>query len=71
MKEKILNTQAFKELEKVTQIIYSKQSKMQEIEREYNIAKTIGIEKYNYIYSPGPYKLKVITELLNNENTDN
>lgn len=68
MKEKILNTEAFKELDSVTQLIYGKQSKIQEIEREYNVAKTIGIQKYNYIYTPGPYKLKVITELINNDN---
>lgn len=71
MEERILNSEAFKELDPVTQIIYRKPKYIAEVIDGYEIAKSMGIESYNYIFSPGPYKLKVITELINNENTNN
>ena len=66
-KQQIENTKAFKELDKVTQTIYRKKAIMDEVKRELQIAKEIGIEKYNDVYNPRPYKLKVIKELLDNE----
>ncbi|WP_268846765.1 hypothetical protein [Flavobacterium aestivum] len=71
MEENILKSQAFQELEKITQMIYSQPHKMAEVIDEYEIAKSMGLEDYNCLFCPGPYKLKVITELINNENTNN
>lgn len=68
MEEKILNSKAFKELDPVTQIIYKNPRYIHEVINGYDIAKDIGIENYNYFFSPGPYKLKIITELINNDN---
>ncbi|MCH4828236.1 MULTISPECIES: hypothetical protein [Flavobacterium] len=66
--EQIEQTEAFKELNIVTKVIYSKKAMMNEVKREFEIAKKIGIEQYNYYYNPRPYKLRVITELLNKTN---
>lgn len=66
MNQIIENTKAFKELDKVTQTIYRKKAMMDEVKRELQIAKEIGVEKYNDVYNPRPYKLKVIKELLDN-----
>lgn len=63
---KIEKTKAFKQLSDVNKIINSKSSMMKEVKREFEIAKTIGIEEYKTKYSPRPYKLNVITELLTN-----
>lgn len=71
MEESILNSEAFKELDPVTKIVYSKPKYIAEVIDGYEIAKSMGIDRYNYIFSPGPYKLKIIKELINNENTDN
>ena len=60
----IENTVAFKQLDKVTKVIYSKKQMMDEVKKEFNIAKTIGIAAYENTYFPRPYKIKVIRELL-------
>lgn len=62
----IENTEAFKELDSITKIIYRKKQMMDRVKREIEVAREIGMEKYNYIYTPRPYLLKVIKELLNN-----
>jgi hypothetical protein len=56
MNQQIENTKAFQELDSVTKIIYSRKSMMDQVQRELKIAKTIGIEKYNQLYSPSSYK---------------
>lgn len=66
MNQQIEQTKAFKELDKVTQTIYRKKAMMDEVKREFEIARCIGIENYNERYNPRPYKLKVIKELLDN-----
>ena len=68
MRDKIEQTKAYRELSDVFKIIYSKSKMVNEITRELEVAKEIGIDKYNYLYSPRPYKLNVITELLANAN---
>lgn len=62
--EAIEKTKAFQELDVVTKIIYRKSAMMNEVKRELEVAKNIGIEAYNNAYNPRPYKLKVIKELL-------
>lgn len=63
----IENTKAFKELDPVTQTIYRKKPMMDQVKRELEIAKTIGVERYNNVYYPRPYLLKVIKELITDE----
>ena len=60
----IENTKAFQELDPVTQIVYRKKEMMSRVKSEFQIAKQIGIQRYNETYFPRPYLLKVITELL-------
>lgn len=60
----IESTAAFKELDKVTQNIYSRKNMMDDVKREFQVAKTIGIDAYENTYHPRPYKIKVIRELL-------
>ena len=45
MNQIIENTKAFKELDSVTQTIYRKKAMMDEVKRELQIAKEIGVEK--------------------------
>ncbi len=61
----IENTKAFQSLDKTTQIIYGRKAMMDEVKKEFGIAKEIGVERYNDLYNPRPYKLRVIKELLN------
>lgn len=60
----IENTKAFQELTPLTKAIYRQKTMMDRVKRELEIAREIGIEKYNDLYNPRPYLLKVITELL-------
>ena len=64
MNQIIENTKAFKELDPVTQSIYRKKAMMDQVKRELEIAKHIGVESYNEVYHPRPYLLKVIKELI-------
>jgi len=62
--QKIEETKAFKELEKVTQSIYRRKQMMDKVKQEFQIAKNVGYDQYDAVYHPRPYVGKVIKELL-------
>lgn len=62
--DQIKETKAFKELDAVTKLVYQKKEMMARVKSEFGIAKKLGLEKYEKMYFPRPYLLKVITELL-------
>ena len=62
--QQIENTEAFKELEKVTQSIYRRKQMMDRVKQEFQIAKNVGYEQYDAVYHPRAYVGKVIKELL-------
>lgn len=64
----IKNTAAFKELDRVTQTIYSEKKMMDRVNNELEIAKYIGLENYFNTYHPRPYLWKVIKELIITQN---
>ena len=66
--QQIEATKAFQELSPVTKLIYQKKAMMDEIKREVIIVKNIGLQEYDEVYRPRPYKKKVIIELLELEN---
>ena len=48
----IENTKAFQELAPITKAIYRQKTMMNRVKRELEIAREIGIEKYNDLYNP-------------------
>lgn len=60
----IEGTEAFKELDVVTQQIYKKKKMMDEVRHGFQVAKNVGIEKYDQTFYPRPYLLKVVKELI-------
>lgn len=62
--QKIENTKAFQELDKVTKLIYQKKAMMDRVKQEFQVAKNIGFAQYESVYHPRPYIEKVIKELL-------
>ena len=67
MRNLIEQTKAFKALDSTHQLIYKKRSMMQQVERQFIVAKTIGLESFIKTHHPSPYNLEVIKELLKNE----
>lgn len=62
--QKIEQTKAFQELDKVTKLIYQKKAMMDRVKQEFQVAKNVGFEQYESVYHPRPYISKVIKELL-------
>lgn len=67
MRNLIENTKTFKKLDTTRQLIYKKRSMMQQVERQFIVAKTIGLESFIKTHHPSPYNLEVIKELLENK----
>jgi hypothetical protein len=68
MREKIINTEVFQNLEKFRQKIYSSAKNIAEIERLYGISERLGFDYMVQNQKPNVIDKLIIKEILENKN---